>query len=274
MDGWRRMGLDDAFLIKQALPFGARFSMKDFVYYVIYIYPREGIALPWCLWIGYMRDNAKKKKGEETSRATRALLDCCHWHGVPIVLFYATGVVRLSGCRVISPLRRCHVIPPPVRHSSYSLHRSPPFLLLVIVSALLLLLISHLLLPLLLFLIPPRLFLILPLLRVVSPCRHRFPPSLHSSHRLDPPPHVSRHSSSPASHPSCVSRPSSSRVVSPFFMWFSLSFPPLRHRRHIRSPIVTSPSLSSWTCLYWHCVSESSGRRSIVAVMMQSAGAV
>jgi hypothetical protein len=25
MDGWRRAGLDDAFLIKQALPFGVRF---------------------------------------------------------------------------------------------------------------------------------------------------------------------------------------------------------------------------------------------------------
>jgi hypothetical protein len=39
MDGWRRVGLDDAFLIKQALPFGvqfwcwARFSMKKIVYY-------------------------------------------------------------------------------------------------------------------------------------------------------------------------------------------------------------------------------------------------
>jgi len=53
MDGWRRMGLDDAFLIKQALPFGARFwrwarwarfSMKVFAHYIIYIYPREGLA--------------------------------------------------------------------------------------------------------------------------------------------------------------------------------------------------------------------------------------
>ena len=60
MGGWHRIGLDDAFLIKQALPFGARFwcwahwaqfSMKKFGYYIIYIFPREGIALPWCLWI-------------------------------------------------------------------------------------------------------------------------------------------------------------------------------------------------------------------------------
>jgi len=174
MDGWCRMGLDDAFLIKQALPFGARFSMKNFVYYVIYIFPREGIALPWCLWIGYMRDNAKKRRRNEQSHL--ALLDCCRWHGVPVALFYATGVVRLSGCRVISPLRRCRVIPPPVRCSSYSSRRSPPFLLLVIGSALLLLLVSHLLLPLLLFLIPPHLFLISPLLRVVSPLSSSFPP--------------------------------------------------------------------------------------------------
>jgi hypothetical protein len=42
MDGWRRAGLDDTFLIKQALPFGVRFwcwarwarlSIEKFVYY-------------------------------------------------------------------------------------------------------------------------------------------------------------------------------------------------------------------------------------------------
>jgi len=55
MDGWHRMGLDDAFLIKQALPFGAhwaQFSIEKFVNYIIYIFPREGLALPWGLWIG------------------------------------------------------------------------------------------------------------------------------------------------------------------------------------------------------------------------------
>jgi hypothetical protein len=45
MDGWRRVGLDDAFLIKQALPVGARFwcwarwarlSIEIIVYYSRY----------------------------------------------------------------------------------------------------------------------------------------------------------------------------------------------------------------------------------------------
>ena len=35
MDGWRRAGLDDAFLIKQMLPFGARFSVFHRNLYVI-----------------------------------------------------------------------------------------------------------------------------------------------------------------------------------------------------------------------------------------------
>jgi len=76
------------------------------------------------------------------------------------------------------------------------------------------------------------------------PCCRRFPPSLHSSPRLDPPPHVSRHSSSPAPHPSCASRPSSSVSFRPS----SCGFPrrsPLQRRRRVPSPIVTSPSLSS-----------------------------
>jgi len=68
------MGLDDAFLIKQALPFGARFwswvpwarfSIEKFVNYIIYIYPREGLALPWGLWIGTCEIR------EKTSRAAR-----------------------------------------------------------------------------------------------------------------------------------------------------------------------------------------------------------
>ena len=51
MGGWRRVGLDDAFLIKQALPVGARFwcwarsarvSKEKFIYYSRYIIPREG----------------------------------------------------------------------------------------------------------------------------------------------------------------------------------------------------------------------------------------
>ena len=66
--------MDDAFLIKQALPFGARFwswarwarfSIEKFVNYIIYIYPREGLALPWGLWIGTWEIR------EKTSRAAR-----------------------------------------------------------------------------------------------------------------------------------------------------------------------------------------------------------
>ena len=33
MGGWCRMGLDDDFQIRQALPAGARFSMEKIVYY-------------------------------------------------------------------------------------------------------------------------------------------------------------------------------------------------------------------------------------------------
>jgi len=75
MDGWHRMGLDDTFLIKQVLPFGARFwswarwarfSIEYFVNYIIYIYPREGLALPWGLWIGTWEIIR-----EEMSRAAR-----------------------------------------------------------------------------------------------------------------------------------------------------------------------------------------------------------
>ena len=68
--------------------------------YHIYI-SKGGASLPWCLWIGYMRDNAKKRRRNEQSRL--ALLDCCRWHGVPVALFYATGVVGQSGCRVVFP---------------------------------------------------------------------------------------------------------------------------------------------------------------------------
>ena len=52
------MGLDDVFLIKQVLPFGAwfwswaQFSMKKFVNYIVYVFPREGLPLPWGFWIG------------------------------------------------------------------------------------------------------------------------------------------------------------------------------------------------------------------------------
>ena len=73
MDGWCRMGLDDAFLIKQVLPFGAwfwswaQFSMKKFVNYIVYVFPREGLALPWGFWIGTWEIIFIKR--EETSRA-------------------------------------------------------------------------------------------------------------------------------------------------------------------------------------------------------------
>ena len=154
MDGWRRMGLDDTFLIKQAFPFGARFSIEEFVNYIIYIYPREGLALPWGLWIGTWEIIR-----EETSS------NCCRWHGVLVVLFCVIGVVGLSGCRAFSPL--------PLVLSSLLLFVvslilrvvSPPFLLLIVISALLLI-------PLLLFLS----FASFPLIVVISPTLALFPP--------------------------------------------------------------------------------------------------
>jgi len=71
-----------------------------------------------------MRDNLQQRRRNEQSRP--ALLDCCHWYGVPVVLFCTTGVVGLSGCRVVSPFHRHRVIPPPVRHFPPSPCRFPP----------------------------------------------------------------------------------------------------------------------------------------------------
>jgi len=110
-----------------------------------------------------MGDN---KRRNEQSHPT--LLDCCHWHGVLVVLFCVIGVVRLSGCRAFPPL--------PLVLSSLLLFVvslilrvvSPPFLLLIVISALLLL-------PLLLFLS----FASFPLVGVVSPMSGLFPPRRH-----------------------------------------------------------------------------------------------
>jgi len=224
MDGWCRMGLDDTFLIKQALPFGARFSrwaqfsMKDFVYYVIYIFPREGIALPWCLWIGYMRDNAEKK-GEETSRAGR------------LCSIVVVGMEYLSRCsmqRVWSGYRGVGSFPPFVG----------------IVSSLLL-------------------FVVSPLLRVVffawfpSSCfsstfHPSFSSSSSSSSRTSSDPCSSSHSSSSSwSRPSftsfslhCFLPPPPPRHLVPLLRILSPSWLFLSLRRHhcVRLPIVTSPS--------------------------------
>jgi len=45
-------------------------------------------------------------------------------------------------------------------------------------------------------------------------------------------------------------------------------------RRRVRPPIIASPSLSSWTCLCWHCVSDSSGHHVVVAVTTRAADAM
>ena len=56
MDGLHRVSLDDSFLIKQALLVRtqfccwarwARVSIEKFIYFSRYIFPREGLALPW-----------------------------------------------------------------------------------------------------------------------------------------------------------------------------------------------------------------------------------